>query len=314
MSGFEDPETNRTILESLQTGICVVDLRRKILLWSDGAEQITGYLRHEVVGRECVDSLLPHCNLAGCELCGDHCPLNAATREFKPVESLGFLHHKSGHRTPVHMWSAPARDARGSIIGVIQTFYSQRYVPTPDRRDRNRGSWVDVATGVANQAMMHSHLRETLGTFAELAVPFAVVCLRWDELDRFRAKYGLEAAASALQVVAQTLENTLRPTDFVGRWGDDQFLAILTACSEAGLPAVCERIRRMVECCGITWWGKELPVGGISLGTALARTGDTFDSMMGRVEQALADRRCASKAASAGASSPGSSGPGSSRD
>jgi PAS domain-containing protein len=94
MSGFEDPETYRTILESLQTGICVVDLRRKLLLWSDGAEQITGYLRHEVVGHECADNLLPHCNQAGCEMCGDHCPLKAATREFNPVESLGFLHHK----------------------------------------------------------------------------------------------------------------------------------------------------------------------------------------------------------------------------
>ena len=62
MSGFEDPETYRTIQESLQTGICVVDLRRTIVLWSDGAEQITGYLRHEVVGHECVDNMLPHCN------------------------------------------------------------------------------------------------------------------------------------------------------------------------------------------------------------------------------------------------------------
>jgi diguanylate cyclase (GGDEF)-like protein len=154
--------------------------------------------------------------------------------------------------------------------------------------------------------MMHSHLRENLGTFAELSVPFAVVCVRWDELDHFRANYGPEAAASALQVVAQTLENSLRPTDFVGRWGEDQFLAILTACSEPGLPAVCERIRRMVESGGITWWGKELPVGGISLGPALVQTGDTFESLLGRAEKGLAERSCARKAASAGTGSPGS--------
>src|ERR1700682_3205520 len=149
MAGFQDPETYRTILESLQTCICVVDLRRRSLLWSDGAEHITGYLRHEVVVHECVDNLLPHCNQSGCELCGDHCPLNAATRESKPVESLGFLHHKTGHRTPVHMWSAPARDTRGSIIGVVQSFYNQRYVPSPERRG-SRGSWVDAAAGGAD--------------------------------------------------------------------------------------------------------------------------------------------------------------------
>src|SRR5260370_22462858 len=205
------------------------------------------------------------------------------------------------------MWSAAARDARGSIIGIIQSFYNQRYVPSPDRRDGNRGTWVDAATGVANQAMMHSHLLESLGTFAELSVPFAVVCVRWDELDHFRANYGPEAAASALHVVAQTLENTLRPTDFVGRWGEDQFLAILTACSEVGLPAVCERIGRMVESGGITWWGGELPVGRIPLRATIARTRDTLESVIASAEQGLAERSCARKAASAGTGSRGSS-------
>jgi PAS domain-containing protein len=100
MSEFQDPEVYRTIVESLQTGICVVDLRRKIRLWSDGAEQITGCLRHEIVVHECVENLLPHCNQKGCELCGNHCPLNAATRVSKPMESLGFLHRKAAPAAP----------------------------------------------------------------------------------------------------------------------------------------------------------------------------------------------------------------------
>jgi diguanylate cyclase (GGDEF)-like protein/PAS domain S-box-containing protein len=299
MSGFEDPETYRTILESLRIGVCVVDLRRKILLWSAGAEQITGYLRHEVVGHECVDNLLPHCNLAACELCGDHCPLNAATRESQPVESLSFLHHKGGHRTPVHMWSSPARDSRGSIIGVIQNFYHQRYVPNPERRETHRSRWVDAATGVANQAMMQAHLRENLGTFAELSVPFAVVRVRWNQIDHFRASYGPEATITALQVVAQTLENSLRPTDFVGRWAEDEFLAILPGCRVGGLPVACERMRRMLDSGTITWWGTELPVAGVSLGPALAESGDNPEALMVRARRAMPGHG-EGKAASAG--------------
>jgi PAS domain S-box-containing protein len=52
MPAFEDSETYRVSLESLPTGLCVVDLQKKIVFgMSDGAERITGHLRHEVIGK-----------------------------------------------------------------------------------------------------------------------------------------------------------------------------------------------------------------------------------------------------------------------
>jgi diguanylate cyclase (GGDEF)-like protein len=197
------------------------------------------------------------------------------------------------------MWSSPARDSRGSIVGVTQNFYHQRYVPNPERRETHRSRWVDAATGVANQAMMQAHLRENLGTFAELSVPFAVVRVRWNQIDHFRARYGPEATITALQVVAQTLENSLRPTDFVGRWAEDEFLAILPGCRVGGLPVACERIRRMLDSGTITWWGTELPVAGVSLGPALAETGDNPEALMARARRAMPGHG-EGKAASAG--------------
>ena len=56
-----------------------------------------------------------------------------------------------------------------------------------------------------------------------------------------------------LRVIAQTLEQTLRPTDYVGRWNEDQFLTVLTGCSESGLPAVCDRIEKMIASGSIEW-------------------------------------------------------------
>ena len=43
MPAFPDPETYRDILDALQIGVSVLDLQKKIVFWSDGAEQITGY-------------------------------------------------------------------------------------------------------------------------------------------------------------------------------------------------------------------------------------------------------------------------------
>ena len=114
-----------------------------------------------------------------------------------------------------------------------------------DQRMRERG-WLDLVTGLPNQAMMQSHLRETLGTFADLEIPFAVVWLEIHEFSTFRARYGQEGATSMLQVLARTLRNTVWPTDFVGRWCETQFLVILCGCGEDSLQAVVERMRRMM--------------------------------------------------------------------
>jgi len=42
------PQLHRLILEALPLMICVVNRQGKVLLWSAGAEQITGYFRQEL--------------------------------------------------------------------------------------------------------------------------------------------------------------------------------------------------------------------------------------------------------------------------
>ena len=62
MSSFQDPETYRYILDKLQIGVSVLDLEKKIVFWSDGAEQITGYSRIDVVGHSCTENIFVRCN------------------------------------------------------------------------------------------------------------------------------------------------------------------------------------------------------------------------------------------------------------
>ena len=119
MPAFPDPETYRDILNGLQIGVSVVDLQKKIVFWSDGAEQITGYARIDVLGHSCAENILLHCNQIGCEMCTGKCPMATALHAARPVEAMSFIHHKSGHRTPVHSWAIPLRNKQGSIIGII---------------------------------------------------------------------------------------------------------------------------------------------------------------------------------------------------
>ena len=49
----------------------------------------------------------------------------------------------------------------------------------------------------------------------------------------FQDAHGQEAVRSITQVVAHTMREVLRSTDFLGRWEEDQFLAILPCCSDS---------------------------------------------------------------------------------
>ena len=50
MAAFEDAEICRDMLENVPVALCVVDLQKRIVFWSSGAERVTGHLRHEVLG------------------------------------------------------------------------------------------------------------------------------------------------------------------------------------------------------------------------------------------------------------------------
>ena len=308
MPPFQDPEIYRDILDGLQIGVSVLDLQKKIVFWSDGAEQITGYARIDVLGHSCAENILLHCNQNSCEMCAGKCPLAAALHNAKPAEAISSIHHRSGHLTPVHTWAIPLRDKHGSIIGIIQTFESEFAVNGPDPNDqtlKERGC-LDYTTELPNHAIMQSHLREMLGTFAELQMPFGVICLEVHQLTQFRARYGQEAATSMLRVLARTLRNTIWPTDFVGRWSEDRFLVILSGCGQKALQVVADRMLRMTARATIEWWGEELSVE-VLIGGTPAMFNDTVEALLLRVQDAMQQTRLspqASAAAAGSASSP----------
>lgn len=284
MPAFADPEIYRDILDGLRIGVSVLDLQKKIIFWSDGAQQVTGYARIEVLGHPCSDNILLQCNHRNCEMCSQKCPAATALHDASPVETILFIHHKSGHRLPVRLSAVPLRDKHGSIVGVIQTFEGEFAAngPDPNQRIMKERGWLDEITGLPNQAMMQSHLREALGTFAELQIPFGVLCFEVSEFTQFCAHYGRQAASSMLQVLARTLRNSVWSADFVGRWSEDHFLVILIGCSDDELEAISERMFRMVSSTTIEWWGENLSVA-ISTVRTSAQAGDSVESVLQRL-------------------------------
>jgi PAS domain S-box-containing protein/diguanylate cyclase (GGDEF)-like protein len=243
MAGFGDPDFFRSILEKLHMAVYVVGCDGKIMFWNDGAERITGYLRQDVIGRVCGDNFLGETDGDENDVNERLAPIAAATRDGKPLQAQVSLRHKSGHRIPVQLWAFPIRNAQGLVVGAAETFEESIAVADWDRRQNKLATYgcLDQASGVLNHGMIQSHLREHLGMFAEHPVPFSLLCIQIDGLEKIQLRDGPPAIAAVLRVMGQTLENTLRPTDFLGRWQENEFLAILTECSSSEITRAAER-------------------------------------------------------------------------
>ena len=288
MLDLQNAEIFCAALESLQTGVCMVDRNRKISFWNDGAERITGYLRQDVVGRFCGEILLIKFHENTAAICEHSCPLVAAMRDGKARESRVYLHHKSGYPVPVSLRAVPLRDARGHVIGAVESFVERPCVSTRRHPESELavGHGLDAVTRLPDYHYTESYLVGRLKFASEHMIPFGLLCIQVDHLDSLTATHGPDAAEGILNVVAHTLRNGLDPLDFLGRWSDDQFLAVVTNCGNGDLLSTAERLKRLAQSSEITWWGDQLSVT-VSVGGTVMRPGEPIIPLLERTGNAL---------------------------
>jgi PAS domain S-box-containing protein/diguanylate cyclase (GGDEF)-like protein len=288
VSQVDDSEFLRTVLDSLLTGVYVVNRNGKVLLWNSAAERMTGYLRHDVVGHPSPVDVVVTADANYIELLGEAAPVAIALRDGKPNTRQVSLLHKDGHRVPTRLHTVPLRDGQHAIIAAVESFsdYVAAQEADPRRSKLARYGCLDPVSGVLTHTMLQAHLREALATFAEQPVPLATLCVGINGLDAIRARHGQAAIDAVLRVVGQTVECSLRPTDFVGRWLENQFLAILTECNEEEVNAVTQRVRRLALQSKVAWWGDSLTLD-LSMGSTSVQQGDTAETLVERAEMNL---------------------------
>ncbi len=288
MPELNDPEIYQSVLDGLQTGVYIVDRNRRIRFWNEGAEQITGYLRQDVVGRFLRDHLLATGDDVKNFDSDPNDPINLAFRDGKPSTMDLSILHKEGYRIPIVLRTLPIRNSRGAVVGAAESFEKNRSASEWTRRHSAFEDFgcLDAVTGVAAKSYMETQLREHLITFAEHNVPFGILLVQIDHLDECRASRGPGVVPTILRIIAQSVENCVRPTDLVGCWGKDQFMAILFECRESEVVLVGERVRRMIAQAEIEWWGDKFcvtsPVGG-----AGCRPGDEVEVLVARAAASL---------------------------
>ena len=282
----DNPSLYRGVLDYLYDGVYFLDLQRKIFFWNKGAERITGYRAADVMGRCCADDILCHVDKQGRNLCRDGCPAAAVLKDGQRREAEVYLLHKNGFRKPVRTRMAPIEDASGQIVGVMEIFSDDTSPENLRRRVAllEKLSSLDPLTHLPNRRSMEATIASRLAETHRYGATFGVLFIDIDHFKSVNDTYGHETGDHVLQLVAKTLTRSLRPFDLSGRWGGEEFLAVILNVDAAHLGVVAERVRALIAETRIPLEDTYLSVS-VSIGGTLARAGDSPETLLNRADR-----------------------------
>jgi len=105
----------------------------------------------------------------------------------------------------------------------------------------------DPLTDLWNHKAILGILRKEVGRASRTQSPLAVAMI---DLDRFKAindTYGHLAGDAVLRETARRLRGAMRTYDSLGRYGGDEFLAVLPGCDPAGAARFAESFRARID-------------------------------------------------------------------
>ena len=275
----------RRILDNLAEGVYFVDTERRITFWNRGAEVISGYAAADVIGRLCRDNLLVHANAEGCNLCQDGCPLLTTLRDGASRQADAFLKHRDGQRVPVSIRVSPIMDAKGRVIGAVEVFTenSSHLAALEKAAEMEQLALIDPLTSVGNRRYTETVLRQQLELFRRERDSFAALFLDLDHFKAVNDAHGHDAGDAVLRAVARTIANNLRSFDFLGRWGGEEFIAILAKADAPRAIAVAARCCALVRSCVVDRAGHAIRPT-VSIGVAVIQQGESAAELVARAD------------------------------
>ena len=196
-----------------------------------------------------------------------------------------YLRHKKGHRVPVSVRVCPIIDDEGAIVGSVEVFGDNSAKREAEQRViyLEQQTFLDCLTHTPNRRYLELRLGQVLDESLRYGYDFGLMLIDVDCFKEINDQYGHHIGDEALIVAAKTLSRSLRSSDSVGRWGGDEFMAILPHVTTESLQTLAERCRMLVEQSLVTGAGGGIALS-ISVGATLRQVGDDPETIMRRVD------------------------------
>ena len=141
----------------------------------------------------------------------------------------------------------------------------------------------DRLTSVYNRYMFEELVRKEISRARRYERPLSFVMTDVDYFKKINDTYGHKTGDAVLAGIAGTLKHSVRASDYVARWGGEEFVIILPDTTKAQACVLAETLRKTIEQIvfekGITLT--------CSFGVTALREGDSVNSVFNRIDSAL---------------------------
>ena len=128
-------------------------------------------------------------------------------------------------------------------------------------------SRTDPLTGLPNRRHLEEQLEAAVSAARRHGRPLSVLFIDIDSFKRINDQSGYEAGDDVLRTVGDRVRLALRTEDLVGRWGGEEFVAVLPTTDLSGAVAVAERVRAAVASYPVSFDDRQADVT-VSVGCA----------------------------------------------
>lgn len=147
-------------------------------------------------------------------------------------------------------------------------------------------SLVDPLTKALNRGAYNMKIGQVMRDLENHQGTTALIVADLDYFKKFNDDYGHKTGDRVLSSVASTIQDSIRPTDLVFRYGGEEFVIIMYKNSLDQAEKDADKIRNQVKKDFFIDKGNELKVT-LSLGVTCLKEGDTEETFFDRADKAL---------------------------
>lgn len=152
--------------------------------------------------------------------------------------------------------------------------------------EQRQKSLLDPLTGLPNRAAWSERLDLEIARRQRYGGQLLMAVLDIDHFKRINDGYGHLAGDRVLKIIAGELHKRLRKTDFIARFGGEEFVLLIPGTPLDGGVQLLETLRAAVEACPFHFKGEPVTIT-LSAGIAEFRNDEATEDTFERADQAL---------------------------
>ncbi|KRP62817.1 GGDEF domain-containing protein [Pseudomonas trivialis] len=145
---------------------------------------------------------------------------------------------------------------------------------------------IDPLTRLPNRAAWGERLDHEVNAWHQQGNSLSLAMLDLDHFKRVNDGYGHLAGDKVLKIIANVLRKHLHGSDFIARFGGEEFVLLMPDTSLTQALAVGEVLRAAIEACPFHFKGEPVTIT-LSMGVAQFQPGERSDLALKRADEAL---------------------------